>query len=168
MQLWECIIDGISVLCTIVSVVAAYKSVRYYKKSKHMMQLVNANACLAEMQKINVCMTDILKLSNPNISRGKNISAIISQKGKEIADAIQEVKKNLSANEIADMQNILKRQDLDCMVFINELISGKAIMVKDGKECFRHDRYFDKCQERFDEVFQYLKTCVEDHEKKLA
>ena len=168
MQWWEYALEALGIISTFISVIAAIKSVKYYKKNKHLTLLVNANNALLEMQKISITMVEVLKLSNTNISRGKSIANTVANKGTEISDSIQKIKNHVSLEEACYIQNILKRTDFDCQTFINTFISGEIIEIIDGKEFFKHDQNFELCQERFNDVFQYLKECVEEHETKLT
>ena len=51
MQWWEYALEALGIISTVISVIAAIKSVKYYKKNKHLTLLVNANNALLEMQK---------------------------------------------------------------------------------------------------------------------
>jgi len=168
MQWWEYALEAFGIISTVISVIAAIKSVKYYKKNKHLTLLVNANNALLEMQKISNTMVEVLRLSNTNISRGKSIANTVANKGTEISDSIQKIKNHVSLEEACYIQNILKRADFDCQTFINTFISGEIIERIDGKEFFKHDQNFELCQERFNDVFQYLKERVEEHETKLT
>lgn len=167
MQWWEYALEALGIISTVISVIAAIKSVKYYKKNKHLTLLVNANNALLEMQKISITMVEVLRLSNTNILRGKSIANTVANKGTEISDSIQKIKNHVSLEEACYIQNILKRADFDCQTFINTFISGEIIERIDGKEFFKHDQNFELCQERFNDVFQYLKERVEEHETKL-
>lgn len=168
MQWWEYILEVLGIIGTVISVIGAYKSVKYYKKSKHITLMMNTKNALLEIQKISMTMVEVLKLSNANIPRGKSIANILAKNGMEISESIQKIKDNLSAEEMCRVQSILHQRDFDCQTFINTFISGEMIEIVDGKERFKHDQDFETCQNRFNEIFRYLKELVEDHEKKLT
>ena len=168
MQWWNYVLEALGIISTIISVIAAFKSAKYYNKNKHLTLLVNANNALLEMQKISITMTEVLRLSNANISRGRSIANTVANKGTDISASIQKIKNHVSLQESCYIQGILKRDNFDCQSFINTFISGEIIEIIDGKEFFKHDQNFELCQERFNDVFQYLKECVEKHETKLT
>ena len=168
MQWWEYVLEALGIIGTVISVVGAYKSIKYYKKTKHITLLMNANNALLEIQKISIAMMEVLKLSNVNISRGKSIANIVANKGAEISNSIQQIKKHVSLKESCHIQSVLKQEDFDCQSFINTFMSGEIIEIINGKEFFKHDQNFELCQERFNDVFEYLKECVEKHKDKLT
>ena len=62
--MFDIILSIVSALCTVVSLIGAYKSIKYYKKSKQLTLYANTNVSLVEVQKIIATFTEILKLAN--------------------------------------------------------------------------------------------------------
>ena len=64
MNWWDYLLTGLSVLCTSFSILGAYKSNKYYRKSKALTNYANTNIAYIESQKIVSILTEILKLAN--------------------------------------------------------------------------------------------------------
>ena len=62
--MFDVILTIVSAICTVVSLIGAYKSIKYYKKSKQLTVYANTNVSLVEVQKIIATFTEILKLAN--------------------------------------------------------------------------------------------------------
>ena len=92
MMWWDYVLTGISVLCTVVSIVGAYRANLYYKKSKNISILVKTKDSLSESKVILESMGEILKLSNTMLARGKNISKMVSEQGQIINKALIRIK----------------------------------------------------------------------------
>jgi hypothetical protein len=61
---WDYVLITISASCTIFSIIGAYQSNAYYKKSKQLTMYANTNIAYIESQKIIATLTEMLKLGN--------------------------------------------------------------------------------------------------------
>ena len=80
MNWWDYLLTGLSVLCTSFSILGAYKSNKYYRKSKALTNYANTNIAYIESQKIVSILTEILKLANNSRrQRGTNYLKEVSE-----------------------------------------------------------------------------------------
>lgn len=80
--------DYLSIVCTIISVIRAYKSIAYYNKSKLLTMYASTNTAYIESQNIMATLDEVLKMANSQINsgkfRGKNYAGIMSQNGQTL------------------------------------------------------------------------------------
>ena len=163
MMWWDYVLTGISVLCTVVSIVGAYRANLYYKKSKNISILVKTKDSLSESKIILESMGEILKLSNTMLARGKNISKMVSEQGQIINKALIRIKELESFADNKKIDAILKTKDFNAQDYINSLISGKVIC--DGTICI--DNEYTNCYQIFENLQLFLKQRMEEQEEKL-
>lgn len=160
---WDYVLTGISVLCTVVSIVGAYRANLYYKKSKNISILVKTKDSLSESKVILESMGEILKLSNTMLARGKNISKMVSEQGQVINKALIRIKELEGFADNKKIDAILKTKDFNAQDYINSLISGKVIC--DGTICI--DNEYTTCYQIFENLQLFLKQRMEEQEEKL-
>ena len=163
MMWWDYVLTGISVLCTVVSIVGAYRANLYYKKSKNISILVKTKDSLSESKVILESMGEILKLSNTMLARGKNISKMVSEQGQIINKALIRIKELEGFADNKKIDAILKTKDFNAQDYINSLISGKIIC--DGTICI--DNEYTNCYQIFENLQLFLKQRMEEQEEKL-
>ena len=163
MMWWDYVLTGISVLCTVVSIVGAYRANLYYKKSKNISILVKTKDSLSESKVILESMGEILKLSNTMLARGKNISQMVSEQGQIINKALIRIKELEGFADNKKIDAILKTKDFNTQDYINSLISGKVIC--DGTICI--DNEYTNCYQIFENLQLFLKQRMEEQEEKL-
>lgn len=163
MMWWDYVLTGISVLCTVVSIVGAYRANLYYKKSKNISILVKTKDSLSESKVILESMGEILKLSNTILARGKNISKMVSEQGQIINKALIRIKELEGFADNKKIDAILKTKDFNAQDYINSLISGKVIC--DGTICI--DNEYTNCYQIFENLQLFLKQRMEEQEEKL-
>lgn len=163
MMWWDYVLTGISVLCTVVSIVGAYRANLYYKKSKNISILVKTKDSLSESKVILESMGEILKLSNTMLARGKNISKMVSEQGQIINKALIRIKELEGFADNKKIDAILKTKDFNAQDYINSLISGKVIC--DGTICI--DNEYTNCYQIFENLQLFLKQRMEEQEEKL-
>ena len=163
MMWWDYVLTGISVLCTVVSIIGAYRANLYYKKSKNISILVKTKDSLSESKVILESMGEILKLSNTMLARGKNISKMVSEQGQIINKALIRIKELEGFADNKKIDAILKTKDFNAQDYINSLISGKVIC--DGTICI--DNEYTNCYQIFENLQLFLKQRMEEQEEKL-
>ena len=154
-------IDYINIFCTIISIIGAYKSLAYYKKSKHLSIYANTNVAYMEIQKIISVLTEMLKLSNQ--TRGINTKKEVSKKGESIKASINKIREILPANDSKAVDNILHSQEMQVEEYIDSFITGTALI----DEKLIIDNNFNKCQQSFRDIQILLKQKLENTADKI-
>lgn len=165
MRMFDIILSIVSAICTVISVIGAYKSIKYYKKSKQLTIYANTNVSLVEVQKIISTFTEILKIANPSRSqRGVNLSKQLAAYGESIRDSINVIRDKLSVEDYELIKYKLSSKELRVDAYIYSFISGAIL--EDG--CLKIDDRFNRCQQKFYDIQQTLKRRLEEVEAKLS
>lgn len=163
--MFDVILTIISALCTVISLIGAYKAIKYYKKSKQLTVYANANVSLVEVQKIVATFTEILKLANTVRSqRGVNLAKQLALHGESIRHSINVLREKLSVEDFKLIEEQLSSEEIKVASYIDSFISGSILV--DGKLII--DDTFNICQQKFYKIQQILKRQLEDIEGKLA
>lgn len=163
--MFDIVLSIVSAVCTLVSVIGAYKSIKYYKKSKQLTVYANTNVSLVEIQKIISTFTEILKLANTaRPQRGINLPKQLAVYGESIRDSINVLRDKLSVEDYELIKRQLSSKELRVDMYIDSFISGTIL--NDGK--LELDDRFNRCQQKFYDIQQILKKRLEEVEEKLA
>lgn len=163
--MFDVILTIVSALCTVVSLIGAYKSVKYYKKSKQLTVYANTNVSLVEVQKIVATFTEILKLANTaRAQRGTNLAKQLASHGESIRDSINVLREKLSVEDFKLVEEQLSSREIKVGAYIDSFISGDILV--DGKLTI--DYKFNFCQQKFYKIQQLLKKRLEEVEEKLS
>ena len=163
--MFDAILTIVSALCTVVSLIGAYKSVKYYKKSKQLTVYANTNVSLVEVQKIVATFTEILKLANTaRAQRGTNLAKQLASHGESIRDSINVLREKLSVEDFKLVEEQLSSREIKVGAYIDSFISGDILV--DGKLTI--DYKFNFCQQKFYKIQQLLKKRLEEVEEKLS
>lgn len=161
----DIILTIVSAICTVASVIGAYKSIKYYKKSKQLTIYANTNVSLVEVQKIITSFTEILKLSNTSKpQRGVNVSKQLAVYGESIRESINVLREKLSVEDFKSIEGQLLSKEIKVEAYIDSFISG--MILNDGKLMI--DDKFNRCQQKFYCIQQILKKRLEEVEEKLS
>lgn len=164
MNWWDYVITAVSVLCTFFSIMGAYKSVVYYKKSKQLTIYSNTNMAYIESQKIISTLTEMLKLANSTRKKGTNYIREVSQNGECIKTSINKIRESLPADDCKEINELLNSQQIKVDVYINSFITG-AVLVD---EKFVIDDDFNKCQQAFCDMQLLIKRNLENIADKVS
>ena len=165
MHMFDIFLSIVSAVCTVISIIGAYKSIKYYKKSKQLTIYANTNVSLVEVQKIIATFTEILKLANTTRpQRGINLSKQLGAHGESIRDSINVLREKLSVEDFNLIEGQLLSKEMKVEVYIDSFISGAIL--DDGKLVI--DDRFNRCQQKFYNIQQILKKRLEEVEEKLA
>lgn len=163
--MFDVILSIVSALCTVVSLIGAYKSIKYYKKSKQLTLYANTNVSLVEVQKIIATFTEILKLANTTRpQRGVNLSKQLEAHGETIRESINVLREKLSVEDFRLIEGQLISKEMKVEMYIDSFISGEIL--DEGKLVI--DDRFNRCQQKFYNIQQILKKRLEEVEEKLA
>lgn len=153
------VFTGIGAICTVASIIGAWKSNKYYKKSRNLVLFSNCNVAYLEVQKIIDTFTQLLKLSNPKLpQRGTNIDKTLSKYGVDIKNSVNIIRKKLSIDDWEEIESILQGPTIDARKYIDSIITCSVIV--DGKFVLNDD--FNSVQEAFYKAQKHLKSRSEE------
>ena len=154
----------INIILTVVSLVGAYKSIKYFRKSKNLTIFAQTNKALIEIQKMLIKLPEALTASNKSScgKKGFSLRNTLCDIGKELNTSLTEIGSNIPANYSDELRKLQNIDSFNLQNYINSLISGEAIQgnIIDGNT-------YNICQERLAEMRDYLKRLVEETEEKL-
>ena len=165
MHMFDIGLSIVSAICTVVSVIGAYKSIKYYKKSKQLTIYANTNVSLVEVQKIITVFTEILKLTNTSRpQRGVNLAKQLAVYGESIRNSINVLREKLSVDDFKLIEGQLLSNEMKVEAYIDSFISGAIL----NDEKLSIDKSFNCCQQKFYRIQQILKKRLEEVEEKLS
>lgn len=157
-------LDYISIACTIFSMIGAYKSNAYYKKSKELTIYANTNIAYIESQKIIATLTEMLKLANNSTrKRGTNYINEVSQNGENIKNSICKIRENLPVEDFNEIKKLLDSQQPKIEIYIDSFITGTVL----NNDKLIIDDNFNTCQQTFCDIQLLIKKKLEDFREKL-
>lgn len=162
MNWWDYVLNVIGIICTVLSIIGAYKSLAYYKKNKYLTMYANASLAYIESQKIQAILVEMVKLSTSRKIRGVNIEAQSADNASQIRECISRIRDSLTAEDSKEISGMLKSQKFHVEKYIDSFISGAALI--DGKVMI--DDNFYTCQQVFTDMQLLLKKKMEAMEEK--
>ena len=162
-MIFETVLTIISILCTIVSGVGAYKSIKYYKKSKQLTTYAHKNVAYSEIKKVIGSMTEILKQASPHQERGVNREKEVSRLGisiKTSLDIILEQLSNENCDAILSILNSNKVRD-----YIESLITSPVLPHSADTATWQR---FRDCETALYNLQNEIKKKLDESEEKLS
>lgn len=157
------IMTGINIVCTVVSIFGAVKSVLYYKKSKAISIYADTNSAYLEIKNILNTFNEILSLVSIPQGKGKNKRIEIKEKYISIRKSINAIRDNLTAKDNENLNNLLKSKEFDLDKYIDSFIANSNSI--DIDNIINDDFY--KCQKVFREIQLLMKSNLEKLSEKL-
>ncbi|MBI9013866.1 MAG: hypothetical protein JEZ08_16650 [Clostridiales bacterium] len=158
MEKIDLILTGVSAICTFLSGFGAYKSVRYFRKSKQLTIYAKTNVAYTEIQTIKSTMIELLKLSNKKQGRGTNLSQQIGKNGELIKRCIENIRDHLPVEKCAEIQELLDHEKTKVEEYIDSFITGNVLI----EEKLMIDDDFNNCQQVFGQIQTSLKKYLEE------
>lgn len=94
--------NGVGIASTVISIVGAFKSWHYYKRSKDVTIYGNTQIALVESEKIINYLNEMMKLSNNKIAR-KGVATLFRQVcsyGEKIKKSLDEIRKVIDRKSV--------------------------------------------------------------------
>ena len=157
MQWWDFVLLALSVGSTIFSLIGAYKSNAYYKKSKQLTMYAGTNSAFIESQKIISTMTQMLKLASSNKRRGKDYASEIGLCGESIKTAINRIRETMPVKDFIEINDLLRSQEPRVEEYIDSFITG-AVLVEE-KLVIGDD--FNRCHQIFCDMQLLIRQKIE-------
>lgn len=155
--------DYIDWVLTLLSVVGAYKSNAYYKKSKQLTIYASTNSALIETQSIINMLAELLDFARVPKKRGVNNAMEVSRRGNNIKKSINKIRANLPAKDLREFNTIFDSADVNIDAYVDSLITGS--ICSEGN--FSNDDSYYACDKFFKNIQLILKNNMENLEEKL-
>ena len=154
----------INVILAIVSGLGAYKSVKYFRKSKNLTIFVQTNKALVEIQKMLIKLPEALSASNSSRrgKKGLSLHNTLCDIGRELNANLNEINSNIPAEYSDQIRQLQNKAGFNLQAYINSYISGDAV-----KDNGIDSEDFNSCQARLLEMQDYLKKAALETEEKL-
>ena len=153
----------INVILAIVSGIGAYKSAKYFQKSKNLTIFAQINKALVEVQKMLVKLPEALSASNLSRrgKKGLSLHNTLCDIGQELNTNLTEINSNIPPEYIDRFRQLQNKNGFNLQTYINSYISGDAVNVEgiDSED-------FNTCQARLLEMQDYLKKVALEIEEK--
>ena len=160
----DSILTGINILLTIISGIGAYKSVKYFRKSRNLTIFAQTNKALIEIQKMLIKLPEALTASNMAMrgKKGMNLQNRICNIGQELNISLTEIGANIPSEYSEKFRELQNDGIFNLQVYINSYISGEAVKI----DQIDSDDY-NLCQQRLVSMQEYLKKITVETEEKL-
>lgn len=154
---------GINIVCTVVSILGAAKSVLYYKKSKTISIYTNTNSAYLEIKNILNTFNEILSLVSIPQGKGKNKKIEIQKKYMFIKEKMDIIRDNLTAKDNKILNELLNSNKFNLDKYLDSFIANSNSI--DIDNIINDDFY--KCQKVFREIQLLMKSNLEKLSEKL-
>lgn len=157
------IMTGINIVCTVVSILGAAKSVLYYKKSKTISIYTDTNSAYLEIKNILNTFNEILSLVSIPQGKGKNKRIEIKEKYMFIKERMDIIRYNLTAKDNEILNELLNSNKFNLDKYLDSFIVNYNSI--DIDNIINNDFY--KCQKVFREIQLLMKSNLEKLSEKL-
>ena len=154
-----------NIIITIVSGIGAYKSFRYFKKSKFITIYAQTNQALNELGEMLKMIPEALAATT-NHQRGFSVENAIRNIGTQLSGHLNEIMSALPTEYSEEFQKLQQAESFSLERYINSYIDGTAIIVENERKTLQRSS-FDKCQERLRAMQAFLKQKIAEEEEKL-
>lgn len=162
---WDIAITIINVVLAIISGFGAYKSIRYFKKSKHITIYAQTNQALGEIGEMLKLLPEALEAASTN-KKGYSPENTVRDKGSKLANHLNIIMSAIPADYSEKLRELQKTGTFNLSQYINSLIDGTAVVEENGRKMLNRTS-FDICQERLREMQEFLKKKIAEEEEKL-
>lgn len=162
---WDTALTIANIIITGISCVGAYKSRRYYRKSRNITILTQVKQALNEISEMLQRLPDVLLTTN-NKRKGFNPTNAVREIGKELSDHLNKAMDVVSADYSNEFRELQKNYSFDLPKYINSMMDG-TVLKQDNDRLILDRLGFDQCQEQLRMMQQFLKKKVSEAEEKL-
>ena len=161
----DTVLTIINAIATVIAVISAIRSHRYYKKSRALADYTNMSKALVEIEKMLLKLPEALSATNKSrqkSGRGVNLEKVICDIGTELNASYNEVHSCIPSEHAEGLFEFEKTDDFILLKYINGYINGEAITsgVLDSTQ-------FTICQTQLMKMQDYLKKIIDAMPEKI-
>ena len=160
----DIVLTVINVILTFFSGVGAYKSIKYFRKSRNLTIYAQTNKALIEIQKMLSKLPEALSASNMGMrgKKGFSLQNTLCNIGQELNSSLIEIRSSLPSEYTQEFGRLQDDTSFSLQKYINSFISGEAVTEKGI-----NSTEYNLCQTRLVAMQDYLKRLVSETEEKL-
>lgn len=155
----------INAIATVIAVVSAIHSLRYFKKSRALVNHTNMSKALVEIEKMLLKLPEALMATNKSRQKGRrgvNLERIICDIGKELRSSYNAIHSCLPSEYAEGLFSLETSGDFKLLKYINDYLSGKALTngVLDSSQ-------YTICETQLIKMQDYLKKNIDAMPEKI-
>lgn len=163
---WENIELLINIGFAIGSSIGAYKSFRYFKKSKHITIYAQSNKVVGELGEMLELLPDALAAASSVEKRGFNAENAVSETGTKLAKHLNVIMREIPPEYSTEFRGLQKTNCFDLEQYIHSLIDKSAVIEENGRKTLKRGD-FDTALEHLRAMQEFLKKKIAEEEEKL-
>lgn len=161
----DTVLTILNVIATVIAVVSAIHSRRYYKKSRALVDHTNMNKALVEIEKMLCKLPEALMAVNKSrqkSGRGINLEKEISEIGSKLNSSYNVIHACVPSLYTEDLFALEKADDFNMQNYINDFMSGEALV-----EGVLDSTKYTQCQTQLMRMQDYLKKHIDKMPEKI-
>ena len=165
MSWWDIVLTIVNAIATVIAIISAIRSKRYYKKCRALADHTNMSKALVEVEKMLNKISEALLNTNINRQkrgRGMNIEKLISEIGKELNDSYLEMHSCVPTDYASELFKLENVRSFSLQIYINSYISGTVL----NQGILDSDDYAN-CQTQLMKMQDYLKEHIAKMPEKI-
>ena len=127
MNWWVYVILGINVVLAIISGIGAFKSARYYKKSKNITNYAKTKTALSDINEMLSLLPKVLSTNGKGNSKGYNPLKTIQKIGNDLSNHYENILNEVPISYSTELRLLQKKDNFDLGAYINSLIDGNIL-----------------------------------------
>lgn len=156
---WDTILTIINAIATVIAVISAIRSRRYYKKSRVLVEHTNMNKALVEIEKMLLKLPEALLATNKSrqkSGRGYNLEKVICNIGTELSSSYIEIHSCVPSEYAENLFVLENTGSFQLLKYINGYMSGDALV-----EDTLNSAQYTECQTQLMKMQDYIKKNVD-------
>ena len=162
---WDIVLTIINAIATVVAVISAFRSHRYYKKSRALIDHTNMNKALVEIEKMLLRLPEALSATNKSrqkSGRGYNLEKVICDIGMDLSSSYNEIHSCVPPEYAEDLFAFEDTDSSKLLKYINGYMSGDALV-----EGVLDSTKYAECQTQLMKMQDYLKKSIDKMPEKI-
>lgn len=162
---WDTVLTIINAIATVIAVISAIRSRRYYKKSRVLVDHTNMNKALVEIEKMLLKLPEALLATNKSrqkSGRGYNLEKVICNIGTELSSSYIEIHSCVPSEYAENLFVLENTGSFQLLKYINGYMSGDALV-----EDALNSAQYAECQTQLMKMQDYIKKNVDTMLEKI-
>lgn len=155
----------INAITTVIAVVSAFRSWKYYKKSRALADHTNMNKALVVIEKMLCKLPDALSATNKSrqkSGKGMNLERTIGQIGSDLNVSYLEIHSCVPSAYANNLFKLEKEGNFELQKDINSYISGEAL-----NQGVLNSNDYAKCQTQLMKMQEHIKKSIAEMPDKI-
>lgn len=152
----DVVLTVINVILAIISGFGAFKSVKYYRKSKSLTVYTKLSGAVDEIEKMIQKLPGVLGAVRKQRqgTKGFNMFRTIGEIGENLINSYNLISSAIPSDFAAEFREFETKEGFDLLQYLNSYVSGEAIGSNNDIDSLQ----YKTCQERLMQIQDFLKT----------